>query len=168
MECWCSTQYDDIKGVVYDFAETRGGRHAREFIGDWKGKLVCDDYAGYKALFENGIIEAGCMAHARRKFHDLWANHSSQIAGEALTLYGALYDIERDVAALDSKRAASDPAGARRRSFIGACKHWDLVRRISATRAALPGDGIANGCVAEVSGSNLVWCDSGRFRERCV
>jgi transposase len=97
---WCTTQYDDIKGVVYDFAETRGGRHAKEFIGGWKGKLVCDDYAGYKALFENGVTEAGCMAHARRKFHDLWANHSSQIAGEALTLYGALYDVERDVAAL--------------------------------------------------------------------
>ena len=40
------------------------------------------------------------MAHARRKFHDFWANHSGQIAGEALRLYGALYDIERDVAAL--------------------------------------------------------------------
>ncbi|MEO8908400.1 MAG: IS66 family transposase [Microbacteriaceae bacterium] len=99
---WCSTQYDDIKGVVYDFAETRGGRHARAFVGDWKGKLVCDDYAGYKALFETGIIEAGCMAHARRKFHDLWANHTSQIAGDALSLYGALYDVERDVAMLDA------------------------------------------------------------------
>src|SRR5690606_14391384 len=99
---WCTTQYDDIKGVVYDFAESRGGRHARDFVGDWKGQLVCDDYTGYKGLFENGIIEAGCMAHARRKFHDLWANHSSQIAGEALGLYGALYDVERDVAELTS------------------------------------------------------------------
>ena len=111
---YCSTQYDDIKGVVYDFAESRGGRHAREFLGDWKGKLVCDDYAGYKALFEHGVTEVGCMAHARRKFHDLWANHSSQIAGEALKLFGALYDVERDVAALDAKRTASDPTGARR------------------------------------------------------
>jgi transposase len=99
---WCSTQHDDLKGVVYDFAETRGGRHARDFLGSWKGKLVCDDYAGYKALFENGITEAGCMAHARRKFHELWANHSSQIAGEALKLYGALYDIEREIAAFDA------------------------------------------------------------------
>ena len=97
---WCTTQYDDIKRVVYDFAETRGGRHPRAFIGDWTGKLVCDDYAGYKALFEKGVVEVGCMAHARRKFHDFWANHSGQIAGEALRLYGALYDIERDVAAL--------------------------------------------------------------------
>jgi len=30
------------------------------------------------------------MAHARRKFHDLHANHHSQIAGEALELFGAL------------------------------------------------------------------------------
>jgi hypothetical protein len=32
-------------------------------LGDWTGKLVCDDYAGYKALFNRGIIEVGCMAH---------------------------------------------------------------------------------------------------------
>jgi hypothetical protein len=25
--------------------------------------------SGYKALFERGEIEIGCMAHARRKFH---------------------------------------------------------------------------------------------------
>ena len=30
---------------------------ARQFVGDWKGKLICDDYAGYKALFETGITE---------------------------------------------------------------------------------------------------------------
>ena len=121
---WCSTQYDDIKGVVYDFAETRGGRHARDFLGNWKGTLVCDDYAGYKALFEAGVTEAGCMAHARRKFHDLWANHSSQIAGEALRLYGALYEVERDVAALDPgerhriRQARAAPAADRLRRWL--------------------------------------------------
>jgi transposase len=35
------------------------------------------------------------MAHARRKFYDLHANHQSQIAQEALTLFGVLYDVER-------------------------------------------------------------------------
>ena len=29
----------------------------RDFLGDWRGTLVCDDYAGYKALFSNGITE---------------------------------------------------------------------------------------------------------------
>lgn len=53
--------------MIYDFAESRAGRHARDYLGDWRGTLVCDDYAGYKALFEGGVTEAGCMAHARRK-----------------------------------------------------------------------------------------------------
>ncbi|EGH26934.1 transposase IS66, partial [Pseudomonas amygdali pv. mori str. 301020] len=34
----------------------------------WNGKLVCDDFAGYKASFALGITAIGCMAHARRKF----------------------------------------------------------------------------------------------------
>jgi transposase len=138
---WCSTQHDDLKAVVYDFAETRGGRHAKEFVGSWKGKLVCDDYVGYKALFENGIIEAGCMAHARRKFHELWANHSSQIAGEALKLYGALYDIERDIAALGAnerhqiRQARAAPAADRLHRWL--ILHRQKVPDGSATAKAI-------------------------------
>ena len=65
---YSTTPFSDLKAVVYDFAPSRAGEHARVFLGDWKGKLVCDDYAGYKAGFGEGIIEIGCMAHARRKF----------------------------------------------------------------------------------------------------
>jgi transposase len=76
-------------------------------LGDWRGTLVCDDYSGYKALFKLGVTEAGCMAHARRKFHELYANHQSQIAQEALKLFGVLYDIEREVKEVDAdKRCA--------------------------------------------------------------
>jgi len=99
---YCTTQYDDLRAVVYEFAESRGGRHAQAFLAQWQGKLVCDDYAGYKALFATGVTEVGCMAHARRKFHDLWANNRSQIAQEALALFGSLYDIERDIQDLDA------------------------------------------------------------------
>ena len=41
--------FEDLKAVVYDFCESRAGEHARTFLGKWKGSLVCDDYAGYKA-----------------------------------------------------------------------------------------------------------------------
>lgn len=93
---YSSSEYDELPAVVYDFADSRSGLHAREFLGRWTGKLVCDDYSGYKALFERGVIEIGCMAHARRKFHDLYANYRSDIAQEALRLFAALYDIERE------------------------------------------------------------------------
>jgi hypothetical protein len=92
---YCSSEYDELPVVIYDFADSRSGQHAREFLGHWAGKLVCDDYSGYKALFERGVIEVGCMAHARRKFHDLYANHRSEVAEEALRYFGALYEIER-------------------------------------------------------------------------
>jgi transposase len=94
---YCSTSMGTMKAVVFDFAESRAGRHAGEFLGNWCGTLICDDFAGYKALFRQGIIEAGCMAHARRKFHELYAHHKSQIAEEALKLFGVLYDVERQV-----------------------------------------------------------------------
>jgi hypothetical protein len=63
----------------------------------WHGKLVCDDFSGYNACFELGVIEVGCLAHARRKFHELWANHGSQAGEWALKFFGKLYDTEREV-----------------------------------------------------------------------
>lgn len=97
-----TTGFDTLKAVVYDFAAGRSGQNARDFLGQWRGTLVCDDYAGYKALFaDGGVTEAGCMAHARRKFHELWVNHKSALAGEALTLLRALYDVERAAHDLD-------------------------------------------------------------------
>jgi transposase len=93
---YSTSEYDPLPAVVYDFAESRSGHHARSFLGAWSGKLVCDDYSGYKALFDRGVIEIGCMAHARRKFNDLYANHRSEIAAEALVLFGELYQVERE------------------------------------------------------------------------
>ena len=99
---YCTTPFDALQAVVYDFAETRASTHPKAFLAGWSGKLVCDDYAGYKALFQAGIVEVGCLAHARRKFHELWANHRSQLAEEALKHFAALYAVEHEVRELDS------------------------------------------------------------------
>jgi transposase len=109
---YCSTVLQPTKLVVFDFAESRASRHPAEFLGHpgergWRGTLVCDDYSGYKALFASGVTEAGCLAHARRKFHELWANHQSPIGEQALALFGKLYDVEREVADLDAERRRS-------------------------------------------------------------
>jgi transposase len=103
---YCTTRFNETKAVVFDFAESRAGLHAREFLGlpsddGWRGKLICDDYSGYKQLLTMGVTEAGCLAHARRKFFDLWANHKSTVAEEALKYFVQLYEIEREVQDLD-------------------------------------------------------------------
>jgi transposase len=104
---YSTTVWDEVNAVVFDFAESRAGHNARRFLGigeegqeGWRGTLICDDYAGYKQAMNAGVTEAGCLAHARRKFHELWANHSSTLAETALKLFGVLYDVEREVSAL--------------------------------------------------------------------
>jgi hypothetical protein len=47
------------------------------------------------------LTEAGCLAHARRKFHELWVNHGSQVGERALKFFGEIYDIEREVQELE-------------------------------------------------------------------
>ena len=89
--------FEDLKAVVYDFCETRAGEHCRTFLGEWRGSLVCDDFGGYKAGFANGITEAGCLAHARRKFFDLHVSNKSQLAEQACAYISQLYDVEREV-----------------------------------------------------------------------
>ena len=98
---YAATRYANIQGVVYDFRPSRSGKEARDFLEGWQGKLVCDDYSGYKASFSQGITEIGCMAHARRKFHDLHVANQSPIAEKALRYIALLYDIEREAAELD-------------------------------------------------------------------
>jgi transposase len=105
---YCTPGLQDQRLVLFDFAESRAGRHPMDFLGHpgeraWRGTLVCDDYSGYKALFAQGVTEAGCLAHARRKFHELWANHKSTLAEQALALFGRLYEVEREVADLPAE-----------------------------------------------------------------
>src|SRR5690625_1497204 len=66
--------------VIYDFTPSRAGAHARTFLADWQGKLVTDDYSGYKQSFkQGGITEIACMAHACRKFYELHVANQSEI-----------------------------------------------------------------------------------------
>lgn len=46
---YATTRSAPIQGVVYDFQPSRSGQACRDFLADWQGKLVCDDYQGYKA-----------------------------------------------------------------------------------------------------------------------
>ncbi|WP_312695983.1 transposase, partial [Escherichia coli] len=47
------------------------------------GVLQADAYGGYRALYESGrITEAACMAHARRKIHDVHARAPTYITTE--------------------------------------------------------------------------------------
>lgn len=71
------------------------------FLQGWKGKLVCDDFGGYKASFELGVTEIGCMAHVRRKFYELHTTKKSILVEQALQYIAAIYEVEREVRDLE-------------------------------------------------------------------
>ncbi len=96
------------KIIVFDYQAGRSGRYAGQFLQNWQGHLIVDDYGGYKALFaaarahpEIGrplepCIELACWAHARRKFFDLFQASESPVAKEALKRIAELYAIEAE------------------------------------------------------------------------
>ena len=91
--------------VVYDFTPDRKGEGPDAFLRDYtSGYLQSDAFAGYDRLHARGLIEVGCWAHARRKFHEAIASDTPR--GEAAIAWiGRLYGVER---------AAKDEAESRR------------------------------------------------------
>jgi transposase len=125
---YASGAFESLRAVVYDFTDSRAGEHARTFLGDWRGSLVCDDFAGYKAGFALGITEVGCMAHARRKFVELHIAKQSTIAATAIDFIGQLYGIERDVQELQPEQRLHERR-TRAAPIAQALHEWFLAQR---------------------------------------
>jgi transposase len=89
--------------IVYDFTWDRSGEGPAKFLKDFHGTLQADAFGGYDALFRPDPkhperippIEAGCMAHMRRKFYDARAE-DPLLALPILGLVRNLYDVERE------------------------------------------------------------------------
>lgn len=84
--------------VWYQYSPDRKGERPRTHLRGYQGILQADAYSGYDALYRDGtIIEAGCWAHVRRKFYDLYELERAPIAQQALSRIAGLYAIEREI-----------------------------------------------------------------------
>lgn len=82
--------------AIYDYTATKEGKHAAAFLDGFEGVLVADASSTFDQLYIDGKIrEAGCWAHARRKFEDA-VEHEPLAANEALAWIGSFYEVERD------------------------------------------------------------------------
>ena len=85
----------DPAAVFYRYTPDRKGEHPRAHLQDFRGILQADGYAGFAGLYGDGrVVEAACLAHARRKFWDVHKATGSRLAREALDRIAALYRIE--------------------------------------------------------------------------
>jgi transposase len=102
--------------AVFYYSRDRGGEHPQAHLAEYAGILQADAYGGYGKLYEAGrspgvILEAGCWAHARRKFFVLADVESaarrkaqgksqaviSPLCLEAVQRIDKLFEIERDI-----------------------------------------------------------------------
>ena len=102
--------------ALFYYSRDRKGLHPQGHLKNWSGVLQADAYGGYNELYKQGrppgpILEAGCWAHARRKFFilaDLEAAARKKARGEkpqavypkaleAVRLIDALFAIEREI-----------------------------------------------------------------------
>lgn len=81
--------------IVYDYTATRGRDGPAKFLEGYTGYLQADAYAVYDAFFKpaRGLIEVGCMMHARRYFFKALDSDQAHM-GQALHLIARLYQVE--------------------------------------------------------------------------
>jgi len=87
--------------ILYDYQETRGGIHPKEFLSGFKGYLHVDGYSGYNQIPDVTLV--GCWAHARRKFDEALKalpdkKRSALVAAkDGLEFCNRLFAIEREL-----------------------------------------------------------------------
>ena len=82
---------------VFDFTMSRARDGPGKFLKDYRGFLQADAFGGYDGIYAGGkVIEVGCNAHARRKFHEARTTDATR-AATALAYYRELYQIEAEI-----------------------------------------------------------------------
>ena len=119
-----SGPWSPLQAVAFDFAMSRGRHVPSGFLAPFTGTLVVDGYAGYgEVLRRPGMIEGGCMAHARRQLFEVWEATKSPAAQTALIEISKLYEIEAELKDLSAEERATE---RRRRAapILAAFKNW--------------------------------------------
>ncbi|WP_202708554.1 IS66 family transposase [Sporosalibacterium faouarense] len=86
--------------IIYDYQKTRSGSCPKKFLSVFSGYLQTDGYAGYNKV-EN-IKRLYCLAHIRRKFHEIIVNLDEESLKSSRAVIGfnycaKLYEIEKEL-----------------------------------------------------------------------
>lgn len=92
------------KIIVYEYQKTRHSAHPKEYYKDFKGVLMTDGLEQYHKLAreQEGLVNANCLAHARRHFTNAIKAMGkgnaeavkASVAYKALVRIGTIYNLE--------------------------------------------------------------------------
>lgn len=83
---------------IYEWHMGRSAKCAQSMLAGYRGLLQSDAYSVYGShSAKEGFLLVGCMAHARRNFHEAWRDHDERPSGWYILKIGELYKIEREL-----------------------------------------------------------------------
>ena len=81
---------------VYEWHMGRSAKCTQGMLAGYRGLLQSDAYSVYQSISaKEGFLLVGCMAHARRGFHDAWRDNDERPSGWYILKIGELYKVER-------------------------------------------------------------------------
>jgi transposase len=86
--------------VWFRFTTGRGGENVEQELGNFRGYLQADGFAGYNRLYAKGIFEVGCYAHWRRKLFDLHEAQPTATTTGFMARIQRIYRIEEEIRGL--------------------------------------------------------------------
>jgi len=104
--------------LLFDYDPSRSGEVPKRLLAGFEGILQTDGYEGYPAVVSaQGLVHAGCWAHARRKFDEAQKGQGNPKkkpsgrkakAGQALAYIRKLYQIDRKLSELSAEERARE------------------------------------------------------------
>lgn len=142
---WRSLREEVPRKVLVQFEVAKSRDGPKKFLGDWKGILVSDGTSLHdEVAASNGIVRAGCWAHARRYFKKAF-DVGTKEAALCLAPMKRLFWIDRAVNKradrLDLDLAARRELRARiraRRSAIVVRKLYETANTLAQSASTLP------------------------------
>ena len=123
----------DPPAAAYFYSADRSGAHAETWLAGYAGIVQADAFSGFGRLYDprrktGAMLEAGCWAHARRKFFELADLQKAPIAIEAVARLDAIFAVEREIngRTTDERRAVRHD---RSRPLVSALEAWLRANR---------------------------------------
>ena len=93
---------DAYPAALFHYSPDRTAAHPLRHLAGWRGILQADAYAGFNGLYDairqpGPVTEAGCWAHARRKFFELAELGKAPLAVDAVRRIDAIFTAEREI-----------------------------------------------------------------------
>jgi hypothetical protein len=127
---------DARPAALFHYSPDRTAAHPLRHLAGWQGILQADAYAGFNGLYDAArqpgpVTEAGCWAHARRKFFELAELGKAPLAVDTVQRIDAIFTAEREI-----KGQSADRRRAVRQTMIAPLVA-DLEDLMRTTRAKL-------------------------------